>query len=128
MWWYLYVQVHNAEMRKREFVNEIFEAVLPWLNPEMYLEMKKHEETAHSNIDFENQMRAMFDGTWNSDPDAQQQPHVDNIASSRAVGEQPTGEFMKQLFEQGGPSGTIKDAIFPGAQPPVEDTVLPEEE
>jgi len=105
-WWYLYIQILNAENERRREINDIVESILPWLNLELWREVQKEKEHGRENIDFEDQFRAMLDGTWDADPNAVQTPRVDDLTSSAA-----------ELFDQQGRSKSIKDTLFPGQGP-----------
>lgn len=118
-WWYLYVQVLGAEAHKKKEVHELIEKLLPWINPELYAELKKQQGQVRENVDFERQLRAMFDGTWNTNPDAEQTPFIDEL-SVGIPGEPKQGSLAKQMFDQYGDQqtpGTIREQLFPGVPP-----------
>lgn len=119
-WWYLYIQILNTEATRRKEVHDIIEALLPWINPELWAAAEKQKGMARENVDFDNQLRAMFDGTWQTDPDATQQPFIDDIQ----VGTPDQGSLVGQLFGQQGSSppaqqstGSIRGSVFPNMPP-----------
>jgi hypothetical protein len=124
-WWYLYLQVLDAEARKRKELSELIEALLPWINPELWAESRKKGQD-RVNVEFENQLRAMLDGTWNTDPDATQTPFIDELSvgsASASTEQQPS--IAQRLFEQfgGQAPSSIRDQIFPGVPPSFRGTI-----
>lgn len=120
-WWYLYIQILNTEAAKRQEVHDIIEALLPWINPELWAEAEKKKGSVRENVDFEQQLQSMLDSTWDTNPDADQQPFIDDVQ----VGGSEHVDLAKQLFDQQGDSpqqapqaaGSIKDSLFPGTPP-----------
>jgi len=110
-WWYLYIQILNAENEKRKEIHQLIESLLPWLNLELWQEVQKHKEEGRENADFEGQLRAMLDGTWDTDPSATQMPRVDDLTSSATPGK----SSVDQMFNQRPRS--IRDTLFPGQGP-----------
>jgi len=113
-WWYLYIQILNAENEKRKEIHELIESLLPWLNLELWQEIQKKREDVRENVDFDDQLRAMLDGTWDTDPNAAQVPRVDELASSATSGS-ATPSSAAQMFNQR--PRTIRDTLFPGQGP-----------
>jgi len=116
-WWYLYIQILQAEGEKRKEISDLIEALLPWINPELWAEVQKRDGKVRENVAFENQIRSMFDGTWDPDPSAEQVPFIDELAVSEPGSE---ADLVQQMFNQYGqeqPPGTIRSQLFPGVPP-----------
>lgn len=120
------MQILNREAVKRKEVHDIIEALLPWINPELWAEVEKKKGHVRENVTFDNQLRAMFDGTWDADPNANQQPFIDDVY----VGGTDQGSLVDQLFSQQGsspsgtqPPGSIRGSLFPNVPPSFEGAV-----
>lgn len=121
-WWYLYIQILNDDVTRRNELYKLVESLLPWINPELWSEYQKQKDKGQENIAYEAQVRAMLQGTFNTDPNAPpinlDEFDVSDAAKQRSTdpqqqGPQPGG-IAKQLFDQH--KGSIRD-LFPGQDP-----------
>jgi len=122
-WWYLYIQILNEEVKKKNEISKLIETLLPWINPELWSEYQKQKDKGQENIAFESQVRSMLQGTFSTDPNASvvdlDEFEVSDTARQRVVDQQPQqsgqGSTVGQMFDQF--KGSIKDQLFPGQGP-----------
>ncbi|MFH0896885.1 MAG: hypothetical protein V1850_02405, partial [Candidatus Bathyarchaeota archaeon] len=106
VWWYLYIQVLNSENEKKKELHKYIEALLPWINPELWVEYEKNKE-GRKNVDFEQQMKSMLNGTWDPEADASIVPEYDEIRTSEEASTNgPIGSHLKDVFKSYDPSST----------------------
>ena len=122
-WWYLYIQILNEEVKKKNDINKFIETLLPWINPELWSEYQKQKGNGQENVAFEGQVQSMFQGTFNTDPNAPvinlDEFEVSDAARQRVVDQQPqqsgSGSTVSQMFDQY--KASIQDQLFPGQGP-----------
>lgn len=126
-WWYLYIQILNEEVKKKNEINKFIETLLPWINPELWSAYQKQKDKGQENIAFDEQIKAMMDGTFSSDPNAAtvnlDEFDISDIARQRMADQQPQspeqqknqGGLASQMFDQ--MKGSIRDQLFPDQGP-----------
>lgn len=131
-WWYLFVQILNVEADRKNEINKLIETLLPWINPELWSEYQKQKGKGQENIAFEEQVKAMMDGTFSSDPNAPainlDEFHLSDVAKQRVAEQQSSGgqqqrdqgSFASNLFDQY--KGSIRDHLFPDQGPTFQGT------
>jgi hypothetical protein len=122
-WWYLYVQLLNEEVNKKNEINRLIETLLPWINPELWSEYQKQQDKGQENVAFDSQVQSMFQGTFDTDPNAPvinlDEFEVSDAAKQRVVDQQPqqsgSGSTVSQMFDQY--KASIQDQLFPDQGP-----------
>jgi len=123
-WWYLYVQILNEEVNRKNEISRLVETLLPWINPELWNEYQKQQDKGQENIAFESQVQSMLQGTFSTDPNSPvinlDEFDVSDTARQRVVDQQPqqsgSGSTVSQMFDQYKES--IQEQLFPDQGPP----------
>lgn len=124
-WWYLYIQILNEEVKKKNEINKFIETLLPWINPELWAEYQKQKDKGQENIAYEAQVQSMLQGTFSTDPN--EPINLDGfevsdkarqrVSDQQSPGQQRSGQggIASQMFDQF--KGSIRDHLFPGQGP-----------
>lgn len=118
-WWYLYIQILNEEVRKKNDINKLIETLLPWINPELWDAYQKQKDKGRENVAFDDQVRDMLQGTFDTDPNSPtinlDEFDVSDAAKQRLADQQPEqsgqGSIASQMFDQY--KGSIREQLFP---------------
>jgi len=88
-WWYLYTLIINERNERKKEQHDIVEALLPWINPELYSKVKEKEKTK-TNVFYDKQMADIMSGNFNPEDDSI--PNIDDAFDTVPFN-------VRQLFE-----------------------------
>ena len=102
LWYHLYLRILRTEAKRKKQVYDILEALLPWLNIEMWHKLQEDKEEGRQNVAFESQLEAAL---------RNELPPDDIVLDTLTASQTNIAELFKRADSTGN-TGSIKDTLF----------------